>query len=228
MSTHTKTLEAETERSDKMYRILKVLIAPLIRLVWVRQVSGMERLPKEGSAIVALNHQSYFDFICFLAVSDRHVHFLAAEKFFESLIWAPIMRAMGQIRVNRTEHDKSEVNEKVRFHLERGDLIGIFPEGTRSKHEHHMLPAFTGVTKFAHKMKVPIIPVGIKGTYAVMARHHKIPRLKKVVSIHVGEPHSLHEHHDKDLSHDEHLVLTDVVMEKISKLSGKEYLKRNS
>jgi len=205
------------------YNILRKLFGPLVRLIWIRNVSGLQNIPRNGPAIITFNHQSYFDFLCFIAVCPRQIHFLSAEKFFSHKIWKHIMKFTAQIKVYRHEHDKHILHATVHSHLEAGKLIGIFPEGTRAPDPIEMLHAFTGVAKYAVAGKVPVIPVGIRGSYEVMSRHVSRPTLTKIISIHIGEPVHFTEHHGKTLSEKEHRDLTDKIMFEISKLSGKKY-----
>ena len=157
------------------------------------------------------------------SVTPRNIHFLSAEKFFEHRWWRKLMISTGQIRVNRDLHDKSSVHDMVKRHVNKGTLIGIFPEGTRSPHKHEMLKAFTGVAQFALKHHIPIIPVGIVGTYEVMAKHDKKPHIKKIVEIHVGQPLHFREHHDRHNDRDICMYVTEKVMKEIEKLSSKVY-----
>lgn len=206
------------------YFMVKNTLGNLIRAIWVKKVEGLHNIPADGPVIFAFNHQSYFDFLCFIAVCPRPVHYLAAEKFFSHFFWAPLMRATGQIRVNRTVRDKRELHNFIFNHLNGGKAVGIFPEGTRSPHRHEMLYAFTGVAKYATKARVPVVPVGIMGTYDVMAKHHKKPAFKKLVTIKIGRPIEFSRYHGIKLNRKAYRVLTDIVMRHISTLSEKKYL----
>ncbi len=205
------------------YPILRGAFLPVIKGFWVREVTGLEHIPKEGGVIFAFNHQSYLDFLAFTVVCPRPIHFLSAEKFFSHILWAPLMKFSGQIKVERSTHDKQFLHESIRHHLSSGKAIGIFPEGTRSPSSTEMLHAFTGVAKYAVHSRVPVIPVGIKGAHEVLSRHDKIPKFKKIISIHIGPPIYFTEHHAKILDEKTYRHLTDQVMLDISKLSGKEY-----
>lgn len=205
------------------YHLVRLVLGPLVRLLWIQKIEGLENIPAQGAAIIAFNHQSYFDFICFVAVCPRHIHYLSAEKFFTSSFWFPIMKIMGQIRVERAAKDKRELHSFIRFHLEQGKVIGIFPEGTRSPHPDKMLEAFSGVAKYAFHNNVPVIPVGIKGTFEVMSRFDKRPRFKKIIDIIIGEPIDLSVYHRSKLNQKAFKVLTNKIMLKIAELSGKSY-----
>ncbi|HTK32932.1 MAG TPA: lysophospholipid acyltransferase family protein [Candidatus Paceibacterota bacterium] len=205
------------------YPVLHFIFKIIIKPVWIKEVTGMERIPVEGPVIIAFNHQSYFDFLSFMVVCPRPIHFLAAEKFFSHVLWAPLMKLSGQIHVDRRNHEKNALHDIVDWHLGTGKAIGIFPEGTRAFSDTDMAHAFTGVAKYAVKAKVPVIPVGIKGAFEVMSRHDKVPKLKKVISIHVGHPIHFTEHHGKEVDEITYRQLTDKVMIELSHLSGKTY-----
>ncbi|HYE22375.1 MAG TPA: lysophospholipid acyltransferase family protein [Verrucomicrobiae bacterium] len=203
-------------------KFVRKFIGNLIRLIWIGEVHGLSNLPKRGSAIIALNHVSYFDFLCFSAISPRPIHFLSAEKFFTNPFWAPLMWLTGQIKVNRTYQDKSKVFEYVYAGLKDGRLIGIFPEGTRSP-DGNLLKAYTGVAKIALTAKVPVIPVGLKGTHRIMAKHHKLPRISKA-HIYIGDPINFEELHKIEHNDTHYRMVTDLIMHRIAELSGQEYL----
>jgi 1-acyl-sn-glycerol-3-phosphate acyltransferase len=205
------------------YSFIKLTLGTLVRTIWVRKVEGIENIPKTGAVIVAFNHQSYFDFLCFVSVSPRKIHFLSAEKFFSHPLWGPLVRLTGQIKVERESHDKGNLDEIILKHLEHGKMVGIFPEGTRSPHEKEMLQAFSGVAKYALRGSVPVLPVGIKGTYEVMAKHDKKPKFKKIVTIHIGTPMHFTEYSQSKMDRKTFQTLTDKVMLQIAALSGKNY-----
>lgn len=205
------------------YSFIKRVFGPLVRYFWIERVEGLENIPKKGPIIIASNHQSYFDFICFIAVSPRRIHYLAAEKFYKSRFWRPLMNLTGQIKVDRTQHDKSEVYQTVHSVLEQGQVIGIFPEGTRSPDGEIKKP-FTGVAKFALKEKVPVVPVGLIGTYEIMSRYDKFPKFKKETVIKIGKPLYFQEYYDKENNDGQLKEVTDKIMLNIATLAGKKYL----
>lgn len=199
----------------------KFILSPIIRLLWVGKVEGLYNIPKHGPVIIASNHESYFDFIIFYAISPRKIQYLAAEKFFTSKFWKPLMVATGQIKVERTSGDKTNVHEKAHYVLKNEGMLGIFPEGTRSR-TGEMGKAFTGVTKFALETKSPIVPVGIDGTFDILPPHKKLPNFKKC-NIKISEPIYHHEHFEKEHTEDLLIKLTDDLMKLIGFLVGKEY-----
>jgi len=208
--------------ADIIYFLTRKIFGPIVRLIWIKKVAGLENIPKKGPVIIAFNHESYFDFICFMAVSPRNVYYLAAEKFFTNPFWKILMYATGQIRVDRKKKDKRNVHELVKLQLNQNKIVGIFPEGTRAPSKEVMLRAFSGIAKFSIKEKVPIIPVGLKGTFDVMSRFDKKPKFRKVVEIYVGNKINFDGYHIK-FNHKGYALFTDKVMREISVLSSKPY-----
>lgn len=209
---------------DTIYTFLRRIVRIFVMKYIIKELTGFEHIPAKGPVIIAMNHQSYFDFLCVAAVSPRNVHFLAAEKFFSHRLWSILMKVTRQIKVDRTSGDKKAMHDLVHSHIDDGRVIGIFPEGTRAPNEHEMLKAFSGVARYALNKKVPIIPVGIKGTFHVMSRHDKKVKFEKVVSLHVGEPMYFKDYHTKgNLTDIDYRAATHAVMLRISELSNKKY-----
>jgi 1-acyl-sn-glycerol-3-phosphate acyltransferase len=198
---------------------LKKTLGPLVRGLWIKKVEGLEYLPAEGPVIVASNHASYLDFICFVAVSPRNIHYLAAEKFFRSPFWRPIMDLSGQIKVDRFRGNKRHTMCQVHSALDQGRVIGIFPEGTRSP-DGTIQSAYSGVARFALASKAPVVPVGVIGAYDVWPREQTLPRLAREIHIRIGEPLSFDAYHDIDPEEDHFLEVTETIMGKIRELTG--------
>lgn len=211
----------ESKLSKWGYTVLKKLFSPIVKWLWIDEVRGIENILHNGPVIVASNHESYFDFICFIAASPRKIHYLAAEKFFRSKFWYPLMKLTGQIRVDRKHPDKTKVFQQVFSALNQGRVIGIFPEGTRSS-DGKLQKTFTGVAKIALQSKAPVIPVGVCGTYEIMSRHDKMPKLKKAKIV-IGEPMHFEEFHNIEHTDKHFRFVTDKIMLKIAELTGKEY-----
>ena len=201
------------------YLLLKILFAPLVMLIWIKKVEGLENVPKKGAYIIAANHCSYFDFFTLAAVWPRRIYFLAGEIFFKKWWWYPLVKFTRQIKVDREAKDKTEANQKILSVLNAGGIIGIFPEGTRSS-DGKIGRTFTGTARFALEAKVPVIPVGIKGSYEIMSRHDKTPKFKKNIEIKVGSPMYFEEYYEKSDGENVLREVTDKIMEKIKILTN--------
>lgn len=206
------------------YLLVRAILGPIVRMIWVKSHQNTHHIKNHTKAgIVAANHQSFFDFLCLVAVSKKNIHFLSAEKFFKHPAWRLLMIATGQIKVERVATDKSVVHENVKIHLKKNNIIGIFPEGTRSKSDTEMLKAYTGVARYALEHNVPVIPVGIKGAHLIHNKDSKKLVYKKNVEIVVGEPMYFTEFYLEYKNPEVLESVTKQVMNQIAHLSGKTY-----
>lgn len=225
-------IEFEEKRIAKYsYFLLKKFFGPIIRKIWLYEIKGLQNIPIEGPIIIASNHESYFDFICFVATSPRKVHYLAAEKFYKSRFWRPLMNLTSQIKVEREFKDKSGVHRIVFSALKQGKAIGIFPEGTRNRVSNGKLQkAFLGVAKYALQTQTAVLPVGMNGTYDIMSPHDKFPKFSKKVQINIGEIMTFKEYQGIEHNNKHFTEITEKIMLKIAELSGKEYphIEKNS
>lgn len=196
-----------------LYSVLKIILYPIVRLLWLGEVSGKENIPNKGSFIIAANHNSYLDFFLLPVVIPRRVYFLAGEVFFQKKLWIPLVKLTGQIKVDRNSKNKSDVYKQVNDLFANGGVLGIFPEGTRSR-SGKMQKAYSGVAKFSYKYNIPVIPIGITGTYDAMSPHMKLPRAKKCI-IKIGVPILIKgEDYEKETAN---------IMKRIARLSGQSY-----
>ena len=201
--------------------ILKTIFFPIVRLIWVGKVSGLDNIPLEGSAIIASNHESYFDFLCFLAISKRWVYYLTKKEHFENIIWGPFMRYTGQIEVDRESSDKTTVYDEVFQVLREGKLLGLFPEGTRSPNG-RLQKAYAGMAKIALLAKVPVIPVAMIGTFEILSKFQYLPRFRKC-QIRIGKPISLDKYYGQEVTDELLQEITDNIMRTIGELKKERY-----
>ena len=204
------------------YWALKHTVAPVIRAVWIGSVEGLENVPPEGPLIVASNHESLMDFLCFASVCPRNVHFLAGERFFERPLWRWLMVSLGQIRLDRHSQNHLEAHRLAASALRQGLVVGIFPGGTRAP-DGQRLPAQVGVARLAHWARAPVLPVGISGTFEILHRHRRWPALARR-HIRIGVPMVFPEFAEPRLGEDRYRYFTDRIMVRIAALTGKMYV----
>lgn len=201
-----------------------LVIEPLIRLIWVKKVVGKEKLPKNGAYILAENHQSYFDWLTLYSIMSRRISFLAAEKLFTSKFWRPFMEYTGQIKVEREAEDKSVPFGLGLEILASGQLLGIFPQGTRSR-SGKIEKTYTGVARLALEARVPVVPVGVKNAFEVMAPSAKKPKFKKIIEIYFGEPMDFSRYYDMPKTKELYRQITNEIMTEVARLAGLKYVK---
>ena len=151
---------------------------------------GFENIPREGGAVLAINHISYFDFIFSGKSAEpigRYVRFMAKDVTFRHKVSGPLMRGMKHIPVDR-EAGAGAYAAAVAA-LKRGELVGVFPEGTTSRS--YTIKAFkSGAARMAAEAGVPLIPVITWGGQRIYTKGHK-PDFRtrgRAISITVGEP----------------------------------------
>jgi len=157
-------------------------MGPFIRLFWIKRIDGLENIPREGPIILAPNHSSYLDFFSLATICPRRIHFVAAEVFFNSKLWLPLMVLTRQTKIDRKSKDKSETLRQINKILKSGKVFCIFPEGTRSR-TGKIQKSYSGVFRIAKENKVDIVPVAINGAYEVLPPNKKIPKLRKKIQI---------------------------------------------
>jgi len=138
-------------------------------------VNGLSQIPARGPAVIAGNHPNVLDGILLLIVSPRPVRFLVAEELFFHPFLHGIFRGMGCIPVYRTRRDNGEALRAAYEALRRGEVIGIFPEGTTTDLG-RMRAIKRGVGLLALKTGVPVVPLGIWGSAQTYPEGSRVPR----------------------------------------------------
>ncbi|HYE78378.1 MAG TPA: lysophospholipid acyltransferase family protein [bacterium] len=150
-------------------------------------VRGGNNVPRTGGVIVASNHQSHLDPALLCACGPRPVHFLAKEELFKVPGLGLLLKWMGMVPTPRDGAAMAAMRAGIRI-LKENHVLGIFPEGTRSK-TGERLPAEPGVVALAVMAgNVPIVPAYIDGSWAAMPPGAGFPRFRKPITITFGEP----------------------------------------
>ena len=206
---------------------LQSRVRPAVRLVanrlWRFDLRGFEQLPETGPAILCANHVSFLDSAFLIIQAPRNISFVGKSEYLDSWKTRRLFPALGMIPIDREGGEKAQVAldaaEKV---LQRGELFGIFPEGTRSR-DGMLYKGKTGAARLAVKLDCPIFPVGIVGTREIQPPDAKLPRVGGRVSITIGKPITPARYAQRS---DDHLVLremTDEVMFEIQSMTGQQY-----
>ena len=206
---------------ERFYKFSHATLGPLIRGAWSIDTSGREHIPDEGAAILASNHLSFLDHFVKPAVVDRPIYFISKAEHFEAPIKAWLFEQWGVIPLERGEGDEEALERAVEL-LGDGKLFGIYPEGTRSL-DGRLHKGHTGVARLALRVGVPVIPVGVRGTYEAMPKGQKLPRFSDV-EVRFGEPLTFEDHHGQQDDYEVCREVTDEIMEGIQAVSGQEYV----
>lgn len=206
-------------------RVLAVILRPWVRLLYKVDVTGMENLPKSGGYVLAANHVTTVDALAVAYMMyfrlHRAPHFLAKEGLFKTPIVGPVLLAVGQIPVFRGQRKNTDPMEAAYKVLRAGHVIGIFPEGTLTR-DPDLWPmrGRTGAIRLAIETGVPIVPVGQWGTEKVMETYSSKlkPKPWHKVNIIIGKPIDVSAYVAKKNSTEELVLLTEKVMNEITKL----------
>jgi 1-acyl-sn-glycerol-3-phosphate acyltransferase len=198
--------------------------APLARRLWKFTLEGFDGLPAEGPAILCPNHVSFLDSAFLMLMVPRRISFVGKAEYMDSWKTRRLFPALGMIPIDRAGGDRSRAAlDAAEAVLRRGELFGIFPEGTRSR-DGRLYRGHTGAARLALEVGCPIFPVGVLGTRDIQPPNAKAPRLRKPCTIRIGRPIDVE--HFKDRGDDRLMLrrIVDEVMFEIRDLTGQEYV----
>ncbi len=205
-----------------------IVLGPILRALFRPWVRGIENVPDSGPAILVSNHLSFSDSFFLPLVVPRRITFLAKADYFtgrgiKGRLTAGFFRGVGQVPVDRSGGEASEAALRAGLKvLSGGNLLGIYPEGTRSP-DGRLYRGKTGVARMALEGKVPVLPVVMVGTDKVQPIGRKVPSIKRVGVI-VGAPLDFSRYEGME---SDRLVLrsiTDEIMYELMRLSGQQYV----
>jgi 1-acyl-sn-glycerol-3-phosphate acyltransferase len=159
-----------------VYWIVRALFQPFFRTYFRMSRIGREHIPSEGPVIVAANHRSFLDPFVIATMARRPMYYVAKKELFARSWMAWILNALGAFPVDRGAGDRETI-ETAKTILARGDIVLMFPEGTRIRPGSLGTPK-RGVGRLALETGAPVVPVAVIGTEAVRRgwriRPHKV------------------------------------------------------
>ena len=206
-----------------MYRLLRRIIPPIANPYFHIQLEGLDNIPDREPAILACNHLSFIDSILLPLNVPRPVYFLGKADYWESWRTRWLVQGTGVVPVYRGGGEQGEASLRTGIDiLRRGDLLGIYPEGTRSP-DGRLYRGKTGPVRMALEADVPVIPCAVIGSNRALPTGAYRPR-REPVAVRYGQPLDLSRFRDR---REDPFVLrsaTDEVMYEIMMLSGQEYV----
>jgi len=204
-----------------------IVIGPVLKAIFRPWIVGRRNIPVQGGAILASNHLSFADSIFLPLMIDRPVSFLAKSDYFTGRGlkgWATrvFFKATGQLPIDRSGGKASEASLNTGLSvLAREDLLGIYPEGTRSP-DGKLYRGRVGIARMALEARVPVVPVVMVDTDEIMPIGRRVPRIGRV-GIVIGEP--LDFSRFAGLEGDRYVLrsVTDEIMVALQRLGEQEY-----
>ena len=160
------------------YTLVRGIASPLFRLYFRMHVSGADCIPREGPAIVAPNHKSFWDSFFIGVCTRRHLRFMAKTELIEARYGKLLVR-LGAFPVRRGQADEDAL-ETARVILGQGGLLALFPEGTRVRDPDNLGHPRRGAGRLALETGAPLVPCAITGTEKIFRGGLPVPRRVQV------------------------------------------------
>ncbi|MFJ5882234.1 lysophospholipid acyltransferase family protein [Kitasatospora cineracea] len=210
---------------------MKMIVAPLLRIFFRPWMEGEENIPDEGPAILASNHLSFSDSFFLPALLKRRVTFIAKAEYFttpgiKGRLTAAFFKGVGQLPVDRSGArgaGEAAIRSGIAV-VERGELFGVYPEGTRSPDGKLYRGKVGGLARVALATGAPVIPVAMIDTEKVQPPGQVVPNFGVRPGIRIGRPLDFSRY--QGMENDRFILrsVTDEVMYEIMRLSGQEYV----
>ncbi len=211
-----------------LYWFLKrFLLGPWLRVLFRPWIEGEENIPAEGPALLVSNHLSFSDSIFLPLLLKRRATFLAKSDYFtgtgpKGFLSRLFFGGTGQVPIDRSGGKASEaaLNTGLRI-LGGGDLLALYPEGTRS-HDGRLYRGRTGAARMALHAEVPVIPVAMVGTFEAQPTGQLRPQLRRI-GVRVGRPIDFSRYYG--MAEDRFVLrsATDEMMYDLMQLGGQTY-----
>ncbi|MFF2090133.1 lysophospholipid acyltransferase family protein [Paenibacillus sp. NPDC058174] len=145
-----------------LYRICRFLLLVIYNVIFRLEAVGKENIPAEGPVVLASNHLSNFDPPTVGIKLKRKVHYMAKQELFDVPVFGPLIRELGAFPVKRGGVSKEAIRSAIGL-LQQGEVMGIFPEGTRNSAEG--AAAKKGAAMITMRSGATVVPVAIIGSY---------------------------------------------------------------
>ncbi|ARC56393.1 1-acyl-sn-glycerol-3-phosphate acyltransferase [Frondihabitans sp. 762G35] len=211
-----------------MYSFFRATVVRPVLFLWFHvRVTGRDNIPRRGPVIIASNHLDFLDSLFLPAVVQRKMTYLVAADYYakKSLLGRLLgwfLTQIGQLPIDRSGGSASKASLETGLRvLENDGLIGIYPEGTRSR-DGLMHRGRTGVARLVLASGVTVIPAAIQGSDRIRVAGSRLPK-RADIQITFGRP--LHfETVDGDYDAKRLRAVTDEIMQEIARLTPQEYV----
>lgn len=184
----------EWQKSSGWYLVVRGFFWVVFHTLWPLKVRGWRNVPREGAAVIVSNHLSMIDPFVIGFATHRLVSFMAKEELFSVPFIGFIIRKIGAFPVDRSRQDAASVRTALTI-LRQGELLGMFPEGTRST-TGEMLELRTGAARLAARTRAQIIPAAVHNTNNALPKGRFIRPAR--ISVTFGRPFELTELYDRN------------------------------
>lgn len=175
------------------YKFVVGVLSFLSKILYRVEIIGEDNIPSEGNLIVIANHKHFLDPVFMLvAVKNRKIIPIAKQELFSVPILKFFMKKVGAIPVNR-DNPSISTFRTVLSEIKAGNVLGIFPEGTRAVTYDFLTPK-SGTTMFSLKTKSDIVPMSIISTFKLFSK----------VKVVIGEPIDMSQYYSRKVDKSEY------------------------
>lgn len=189
-----------------MRKFLKGIFLFMSIIVYRIKINGKENIPSEGAALICPNHVHALDSVVVIVHAKRKINAIAKEELFKNKVLKWLADIFGVYPVKPNSADLGAIKTSLKI-LKNKELLLIFPEGTRNGLERG-IPVKNGPMTIAIKAGVPIVPIGIKGSFKAFSK----------IRVNIGKPIYYNEYKDKVNDKEVVTKLTENLMKEIVKL----------
>ena len=167
------------------YKFMRMIVQNIALVAFRIRYSGQHNIPSEGGALVVCNHQSHLDPPLVGMGSWRHMNYLARDTLFRFAPFGWLIKSVNAFPIDREGIGLAGIKESLR-RLKRGELVLIFPEGTRTP-DGQIKPLRPGFTSLAVRSGAAILPVAVEGAYQCWPKNQTFPHPGKI-HVRYGRP----------------------------------------
>lgn len=189
-----------------LYPFARSVVAGILKSTYRIKVEGLEHFPKDGGVLLCTNHISNFDPPVVGVTAPRKVLFMAKDELFKVPVLKQLLNNFGTFPVKRGGGDREALRAGLKV-LKDGNVLGLFPEGTRSK-DGKLGKGQPGAGFFALRSTAAVVPCAIIGPYKSFC----------TLRVVYGKPINMEEYRGKKISAEE---MTNIIMEEINNLLQK-------
>jgi 1-acyl-sn-glycerol-3-phosphate acyltransferase len=189
-----------------LYPFARSVVAGILKSTYKIKVEGLENFPKDGGVLLCTNHISNFDPPVVGITASRKVYFMAKAELFNVPVLKDLLKNFGTFPVKRGGGDREALRAGLKV-LKDGNVLGLFPEGTRSK-DGQLGKGLPGAGFFALRSTAAVVPCAIIGPYKPF----------KTLRVVYGKPIHMDEYREKKISTEE---MTEIIMGEIGNLLKK-------
>jgi 1-acyl-sn-glycerol-3-phosphate acyltransferase len=164
-----------------LFRFIQLLLMFLFNLLYRVERIDLDKIPRKGKLILCSNHISYMDPVIIGAYIPRYIYFMAKKELYNNRFLSSLVSFLNAFPVKRRTLDRRTISTSFDI-LKCGNILGLFPEGTRST-DGILRKGKKGMGFIAAYSKTPIIPIAISGANKIVQKPHKrifFPKIKLI------------------------------------------------